>query len=134
MCFEKGVGVCLERECVEFVFAGWSKVKLYDFIIWSWSKQRETLLAVISKSCLLPFDSYWWRLKLRKLVTKDWVHVSTRLVSAGMVEGSTVEVACTFLADCCWEVQMWKNGLTIKRNIFCQNDILLLTWLSQACY
>ena len=32
MCFGTGKwGVCLDRECVEFVIAGWSKVKFYDF-------------------------------------------------------------------------------------------------------
>ena len=50
--------------------------------------------------------------------------MSTGLVSAGMVEGSTVEVACTFLADCCWEVQMWKNGVSInRRNSFSIEDL-----------
>ena len=54
--------------------------KLHDFIIWSWSKQWEILIVVISKSCS------WWSeleefLKLRKLVINDWVHVLPRLVS-----------------------------------------------------
>ena len=57
--------------------------KSYGLIIWSWSKQWEILLAVISKSCL------WWfwiagscrgGLKLRKLVINDWVYVFPRVV------------------------------------------------------
>ena len=37
---------------------------------WSWSKQWEILLVVISKSCLWWFESYWEGLMLRKLVIK----------------------------------------------------------------
>ena len=31
--WRRGVGVCLDRECMEFVTAGWYKVGFYDFKI-----------------------------------------------------------------------------------------------------
>ena len=82
-----GVGACLDREGMEFVIAGWSKMKFYDFIIWSWSKQWKILLAVISKPCLWWFDSDWQRLKLRQLVSNNWVHVLLDLFLGGWGEG-----------------------------------------------
>ena len=48
--------VFLERKCFKFVIVGWSKVKLYNFIMWSRSKQLRNL-AFISKSCLWWLDS-----------------------------------------------------------------------------
>ena len=77
------VGVCLDRECMEFVMVGWLKVKFYDVMIWSWSGEWEILIEIISKSCFWWFGSYWRWLKLWKLVTKDWVHISPGFVSGG---------------------------------------------------
>ena len=72
--------VCLDCECMEFVIAGWFKVKLYDFVIWSWSKLWKILLTVIIKFFFWWFNLYWRGLKLRKWVTKDWIHMSSGLV------------------------------------------------------
>ena len=57
--------------------------KFYDFIM------SKHLLAVIGKSRLLWFDSYWGGLKLRKFVINDWDHVSPGVVPGygGMVVG-----------------------------------------------
>ena len=52
---------------------------------------------------------------LRKLVTNDWVLVSPGLVSEDEGRMGAVEITCAFLVDFCWEVQMEKNGVTIKR-------------------
>ena len=53
---------------------------------------------------------------MRKLVKRDWVHVSPGLVSGGTGKvWEVVEIGYTFLGDCCWEVQMRKNWVTIKR-------------------
>ena len=89
-----GMGVWMDRECVQFMIPVWFKVKFHDFVIWSWNKQWEILLAVISKSCFWWFDWYWRWLKLRKLVTKDWVHVCPGVV---VREWAVVEIACTFM-------------------------------------
>ena len=55
-------------------------------------------------------------MKLRKLATKDWVDVSSGLVSGG---GGKVweahEIGYTFWGDCCWEVEMRKDRVAIKR-------------------
>ena len=62
-------------------------------------------------------------MKLRKLVTKDWVHVSPELISGGGGKyWETDQIGCTFLGDCCWEVQMWKNGGDHKKEKFFKND------------
>ena len=51
-----------------------------------------------------------------KLVTKDSVHISPGLVSrSGGKVWEADETGYTFLGDCCWEVQMRKNQVTIKR-------------------
>ena len=51
-----------------------------------------------------------------KLVTKDSVHISPGLVSrSGGKVWEADEIGYTFLGDCCLEVQMRKNGVTIKR-------------------
>ena len=85
--------------CVEFVTIGLPKAKtlwLYNFKL---QKAMRNLACGNSKSCLWWFDSYWGGLRLRNLVTDDWVHVFHRLVFRrwGRVRG-TVGIACTFLA------------------------------------
>ena len=81
---------------------------------WSWSKQWEILLVVISKSCLWWFDSYWEGLMLRTLVN-DWIHVSSELV---LEDG---KMACTCLGDFCWEVgsnvKKWGNHCIERRTL-----------------
>ena len=53
---------------------------------------------------------------MRKLVKRELVHVSPGLVSGGTGKvWEAVEIGYTFFGDCCWEVQMRKNGVTIKR-------------------
>ena len=76
ICFRSGMW-----ECVEFVVAGWSKVIFFYFPIWSWGKEWEILLVVINKFRLWWFDLYREELKLRKLITNNWGHVSPGLVS-----------------------------------------------------
>lgn len=44
-------------------------------------KQWQILLVVIRKSCIWWFAWYWRGFKLRKLVTKDWIHVFPGLIS-----------------------------------------------------
>ena len=102
--------------------------KIYGLIIWSWSKQWEILLAVISKSCFWWFwiaGSYRGGLKLRKLVINDWVYVFLELFW-GMGGGWwAVEMACTYLGDFCWKVQIRKNGWGDhwKKNFFINNSV-----------
>ena len=113
-----GVGVWMHRVCVEFVISGWFKVKFYDFINWSWNKQWEILFVVISKSCFWWFDWYWRGLKLRKVVTKDWVHVSPGPV---VRERAVVEITCTFTEIIVVErFQFRKMGWTSKLEILCK--------------
>ena len=56
------------------------------------------------------------RVETDEISYERWVHVSLGLVSGG---GGRVweadEIGYTCLGDCCWEVQMRKNGVTIKR-------------------
>ena len=55
-------------------------------------------------------------LMVKKLVTKDWIHVTLGLFSEGDREGwEAVEIAHTSLGDYCLEVQMLKIGVTVKR-------------------
>ena len=35
-------------------------------------------------------------------------------------DGIAIGIACTFLDNCSWEVQMWKNGVTSKEEILCK--------------
>ena len=62
---------------------------------------------------------------LRKLVTNNWVHVSPSsrvYLFQGWREGEgegwvALKLHVPFWRDFCWEIQMWKNGVTIeKRN------------------
>ena len=73
--------------------------KIYAFIIWSLSKQWGILLLVISNSCLQWLDSYWEGLKLRKLVTNDWVHVSNRLIWGSGERMGAVMIAYIFWGE-----------------------------------
>ena len=95
---------------------------IYDFIIWSWNKQWKISLVVISKSCWWWSHCYYRWLKLRKWVTKVWIHVFPVLVSRGVNDGGKVEGDC--LRVCCWEVQLWKNGLPVKR----RNSLKIIFW------
>ena len=62
-------------------------------------------------------------MKLRKLVTKGRVHVSPGLVSGGGGKVWEVDkIGYTFLGDCCWEVQMRKNGGDHKKKKFFINN------------
>ena len=79
------VGLWLGRERMEFVTRGWYMGKIYKLIIWSWNKQSEILLVMIREFCLRWFNWYWRRLKLRELVTKEWVHVFPGLVLGRVV-------------------------------------------------
>ena len=117
----------LDWECVEFVIAGWSKVEFYDFMIRSWSKQWEILLMVISKYCLWQLDSCWRGLKLRKLVTKDRVHMSPERASG---EGGRVGDSwnCIFFF---WEsllggVNVGKWGDRQEKKFFIDNAVQAL--------
>ena len=81
--------------------------KIHDFIIWSWSKQWEILIVVISKSCS------WWSeleefLKLRNLVINDWFMCFLgwfRELAGGW---RAIQMTCTHLGDFCWKVQIQK--------------------------
>ena len=77
-------------------------------------------------------------MKLRKLVTKDWVHVSPGLVSGGAGEGGVwecVEIGYNFFGECCCEVQMRKNGVTnIPGNVVKQILIHKLQHLIREIY
>ena len=51
----------------------------------------------------------WWGGKGERLL------VSLMLIKAiKRQDGIATEIACTILGDCSWEVQIWKNGVTIK--------------------
>ena len=52
---------------------------------------------------------------MRKLVPKDWIHVSPGLASGVGKLREADEIGHTFFGDCCWEAQTRKNGVTIKR-------------------
>ena len=78
VCMMRGL---LDHWGTEFATAGWYKGKFYGLTTWGWRKQWEILLVLILLACW--FDWYWRELKLRKSVTKVWIHVFPWLVSGG---------------------------------------------------
>ena len=83
------------RGSMTFANAGWYKEKFYELIIWGLSKQWEMLLVVLRKSCLWWFEWSLQRLKLRKLVIKDWVHVFPGLMWGWV----SMYVECVYMVE-----------------------------------
>ena len=112
------VEVCLDRGCVEFAIAGWLKVKLFNFINWSWSNQSDILPVMVSKSCFWWFDSQWSELKPRKLL-KTGLMCLLELFQGGKRGWRPLELHVLFKEIVLggWNVEKWVDYLK-RRNSF----------------
>ena len=122
MCFGGGVWVC-----VEFAVAGWSKMKmkmlrLKKFEVGA-SNEKSCLWWSVNLTCV-DFSCTKEGLRLRKLLTDDWVHLSPRLVFRGVEEGGGTAIACTFLMGLCLgssNVEKW--GKHQRKKLFINNSV-----------
>ena len=115
--WEWKVRVCIDREYVELVIAGLSKLKFYDFYDLKSEQVMKNLTCGDQQILLMMI---WLVLKRDEAeeityerLGSDFSWTCFRRWRGGVWEADEMEY--TFLGDSCWEIQMRKNGVTIIR-------------------